>query len=523
MFRSATLAAAVALALSGPAWAQQAPAINADGAAALRAALIKGLKQTFPESDDDGVEILFDGDPAVTVAGDHYEVTLPPLSISADDSSLEVGVIRLSVVPKADSSYAVDVTVPSRMELAEGDDPPTVLTIGKQHFAGVWNAAVENFVTADIAYGDIALVPPDNKGSLRIGALTATQDMRQDGSPNVWSGPVAGAINDVALSDGKTTLLKVGAVTMEANYGRMNLEKVTQIKALAAKHAAAGTEPPVAQFLPLLGGMIGDATMRLRINDLSAGDTDGRVSFDMAALQFGVTDIDRTNATISFGIQSQGMKVQPLPGPQQFMPQRFEFQISLAKLPNAAIGQAVLAMAALEEQQRGKSGKKKGDDAKNQTRDALMAMTGAMLTEAATNAGTELRLDKLTLDTAAVSGTVTGAMRMLTKAAMGAVGGADVILRGLDSAADALKPKPGAQPDPQVQDALGVIAMLQAFGQQGKDETGKDTRTYKFELTEGGQVLLNGADMNAMMGLGGAAPADAAPKVEPAPKSGKKN
>ncbi|WP_109118847.1 hypothetical protein [Azospirillum sp. TSO22-1] len=522
MFRSATLAAVVALALSGPAWAQSASAISADGAAAIRAAIAKGLKQTFPDSEDEGVEVFFDGEPTVTPAGDHYEVALPPLTISGEDASLDVGVIRLNVVPKADATYAVEVTLPSRMELTDEEDKPSVLTIGKQRFTGVWNTAVENFVSADIAYGDIALVPPKNQGALRIGSLTATQDMRQDGGPNIWSGPVAGAISDVTLSDKKATLLKIGSVTMEANYGRMDLGKVGQLKALATKHAAAGTEPPAAQFLPLLGGILGDATMRLRVSNVAAGDAEGRVAFDFAGLQFGITDMDRAASTLSFGFQGDGLKIEPLPGPQQFMPQRFDVQVSLAKLPNAAIGQAVTAMAALEEQQRAKpSVKKKGaGESKNEARDALMAVTGTMLTEAATNAGTELRLDKLTLDTPAASGSVTGALRMLSKAAMGAVGGAEVILRGLDSAAEALKPKPGAQPDPGTQETLGMIAMLQAMGQQGKDEAGKDIRTYKFELTEGGQVLLNGADMSAMMGMGAAAPE---PAPEAKPKGGKKN
>ena len=238
-------------------------------------------------------------------------------------------------------------------------------------------------------------------------------------------------------------------------------------------------------------------------------------------MQFGITGMDGANATVSFGMQGDGFKIEPMPGPQQFMPQRFDVQISLAKLPNAAIGQAMLAMAALEEQQKAKPAPKKGGKAESGTdaRDALMAVSSTMLMEAANQAGTELRLDKLTLDTPAASGSMTGAVQMLSKAAMGAVGGAELVLRGLDSAIEAMKPKPGAKPDPSTQETLGMLAMLQAMGQQGKDAGGKDTRTYKLELTEDGQMLLNGADMSAMMGLG-AAPPEPAPKA--APKAGNK-
>lgn len=522
MFRSATLsAAALAFVLSAgaPAWAQ-APAIDADGAAAIRAALSQGIRQTFPSSEDEPLEIAFEGEPTVTPAGDHYDVALPPLTISGEETSLDVGVIRLTLVPKGDGTYAVEATLPSRMELtSDEDEPAALLTIGTQRFKGVWSAAMENFLSADMAYGNIALTPPKGEGFLRIGSLTGTQDLHPDG-PTTWGGPLAGAISDVSLVDTqKGNLLTIGGITTEATYSRIDLAKATRVKTLVAEHTAAGTQPKATQILPLLGGIVGEASMRTRITGLSAGDQNGRLAFDLASVQFGVTDIDRDNATVSFGFQSEGLKIEPLPGPQQFMPQRFDVQVSLAKLPNAALGQAMLAMATLEEQQKPKAPPKKGaknSDANDEARDQLMAVTGAMLMEAATQAGTELRLETLTLDTPAVSGSVTGAAQMLSKAAMGAAGSADIVLRGLDAAAKALSPAPGSKPDAEAQQALGVIAMLQAMGQQGKDEKGGDVRTYKVDLTPEGQILLNGADMNAMMNMGGGQPA------EPAPKKGHK-
>jgi hypothetical protein len=60
--------------------------------------------------------------------------------------------------------------------------------------------------------------------------------------------------------------------------------------------------------------------------------------------------------------------------------------------------------------------------------------------------------------------------------------------------------------------------MVQALGQAGKDETGADTRTYKIDVTEAGQILLNGADMTALLG-GGSEPA---PPPAPAEQPKKK-
>ncbi|WP_448192188.1 hypothetical protein [Azospirillum sp. sgz301742] len=547
MFRSATLAAVIALTIAVPAWAQQAPAVSAEGAAAMRAAIADGLKRTFPEVQD-GIEFRWSGQTQVTPAGDRYDVMLPALTIvSTEDMRFDIGAIQLKVSPKPDATYAVDAVLPTVMTMRNGKMPAGTLSIGRQRFTGVWSGAVENFVSADLAYGDLALVDNDS-AALRIGSITATQDMRPDG-PGTWSGPVAGALSDVTVTDAqKATLMKMAGIAVEANYGRIDLAKVSQFKALMATHAAAGTEPPATQFLSLLGGVLGEAVVRTRITGLTAGNDEGRVGVDLATFTMGVRDLDRETSSTVLGFQTEGLKIEPLPGPKQFMPQRFDVQISLGKLPNAAIGQALMALAALEEPAKGKDNgkdggklsgkaagkagmagkvesgksKKKAVEPDESDRDAQAAAIGMALVEAASKAGTELRIDHLSIETPATSGAVTGTARVASAAAMGAVGGAQIVLRGLDAAAKALQPKPGAKPEAGDQETLGIIAMLQAMGQQSTDEAGKDVRTYKIDLTESGQTLLNGADMSAVMGMGGQ-PAEPAPPVKKGGMSGKKN
>ncbi|HYG91725.1 MAG TPA: hypothetical protein VD978_36370 [Azospirillum sp.] len=505
MVRSITLAAAFVLAAAaGPAWGQ---AVSAEGAAAMRAAISEGLQRNFPTVEG-STEFRWAGELQVIPAGDRYDVTLPALTVvSPEDTRFEVGTIRLTVAPRPDAAYAVEATLPTSMTMRNGDTLSGNLTIGRQRFTGVWSAAVENFVSADMAYGDLALVGTKDGGALRIASLTATQELQPDG-PGTWGGPFAAALGDLTLTDPqKETVLKIGGATMEASYGRIDLARVAQVKELAARHAAAGTEPPALQLLPLLGGMLGEASLRTRISGLSAGSGESRVTFDQASFSMGMRDIDRETSTTTLGFQGDGLKITPLPTPKQFMPERFDVQVSLGRLPNAALGQSILALAALDEQEKAQ-GKPEGAD--NSAREALVTATGKVLIDAASQAGTELRIDRLALDTPATSGSITGAARVMSQAALSAVGGAEVVLRGLDAAANALKPKPGAKPDPEAQQTLGMVSMLQALGQQGKDAAGKDVRTYKIDLTEAGQILLNGADMSALMGM--AAPPAAAPQ-----------
>jgi len=51
-----------------------------------------------------------------------------------------------------------------------------------------------------------------------------------------------------------------------------------------------------------------------------------------------------------------------------------------------------------------------------------------------------------------------------------------------------------------IQQAMQGLGMMQLFGQQKKDENGRDYRGYTMTLTPEGQMQMNGTDMNQLMG-----------------------
>ena len=69
-----------------------------------------------------------------------------------------------------------------------------------------------------------------------------------------------------------------------------------------------------------------------------------------------------------------------------------------------------------------------------------------------------------------------------------------------DVAMKALQPAPGGQPlGEDVKTVLSMLTMLQVMGQPGKDEAGRDARTYKIQVSETGAVDLNGADVTMLI------------------------
>ncbi len=529
-FPARSLAIALTLATSAvaalPARAD-APPVTDDGAKALAAAIKDGLARWFPKPKEGGTELRWKGEPKATPAGDHYDVALPPLTVVSDDgSTAEVGSVALTVKPQEGGTHAVTAVLPDTVPLLDGGKPSATIRIGQQRFSGVWSGTYESFLSVDANYGDLS-VTSDKKsggkkgdaknGSLTVGSVTMAGELKPDGA-TTWSGPGALSISNVrVLDDQKKEVMTLAGLTAEGTYTRVDLARSSAMQRLIQAHAAAGTEPPPAELMSLVQGMMGGGSFRFGLSGLSGHNPDDGSRFALAQFtSHGATeDFDKPTANATMGFEMAGLEVTPAVAPQGFLPDRVELQLSLAKLPTASLWQALADYAALA-QAKGSNEDEDDDEEDAAAADPQAEAIGNRLVGAMAAVGSELRIDKLLVNAPAASGDMTGGLRMAANTAYGAVGGATILLRGLDAAAKALQPKPGQKADKDAKDTLGVIAMLQAFGQAGKDASGNEVRSYKIDLTETGQILLNGADMSALMG--GGAPTEPAPTDKKAPK-----
>jgi hypothetical protein len=513
--RPALIAGGMLALVAGWSPVQAAPAVDDAGAKALAASLKKDLPRWFPPPSEDGEGVGFEwqGEPTVKPAGDHYDVALPRLSAEdAEGTLFDIGTVLLSVTPKDDGQYGVAITLPSAIKVQNLDDndeyvDAATISIGKQSFTSTWSGALETLLAVDAAYNDIAVSAADGKGKISVASMTMVQDLKPEagtGGATLWSGPAAFAFGGLSVQDEKKKeLVKIGGVTAEATYTRVDLTKVSALQKLSEQTAAKGVAPTSAELLPKLQGMFGGISGAMRLSNLSfVNPEDGtQVSLGQLAFRSGLTDLDQAMSTVSMGMEARDFSMTPSPAPAAFTPRAFEVKLSVAKLPNSALWKAFteLAKAAEAEETQPKKGAKAKAAPPPPSSEMVMQQAMAAMGEA----GTELRIDALNLDTPATAGTATGAVKVATQAAFGVTGGATVLLRGIDAAVKAMQPAPGAKPDKETQDLLGGLAMVQAMGQAGKDDTGADVRSYKFEVTEAGQLLLNGADMTPLLAGGG--------------------
>ena len=516
-------AAAVSIGLmagstGAPAETAAPPAVTAESAAVLAETIDAALRQWFPPTGATA-GYRWEGQVQATAAGDHYDVAFPALSITSKDGSrLGLGSVRLALAPDADGAWEVGATLPGQITLlaADGSSDGDV-TIGAQHFSGRWVPALGTFVKIDGSYDNLQAASPKDSSRLTIGGIALRTDLTEAPAGR-WTGPSTLTINKLDMVDRNgAPIVHLGGAAFELTLSGMDLKQIvavsgqlaaaTEAKAGKGDEAKAGkgdeakagkgdeadtgkddeenvgeTLRRVALFQDLLNGILA----KVRVNDLAVTSPhDGSaVALGQLAIEGG---IERTQgrSTVTIGYDHDGLRIKPALLPPDLLPEKAGLSIAVSELPS---GDVLSLLQRLEEARASGDEKATGD---------LTRQFAASFYQP----GVRLGIKTLHIDTPAAALTLEGEARLDNTTARGGVAGFDMVIRGLDPLLKRMKPAPGAKIDEDTQNLLAGLAMLQAMGAPGKDEGGRDIRTYKLQMDADGKVLLNGADLTAMLQL----------------------
>lgn len=503
--RAATVAAAAWFAV-GPANAQPsaqggaasaptAPAapVDAAGAAALAKALMQtltalsgqaasGQAASGQAAADNKLPAIFSGPPVVMPMGDHYVAALPSVSARGDDGSrVDIGSVWLTLRPFSDGTFSVSIKLPGSLTFMKEGDPAAVATLGEQKIEGTWSPKLATFLTFDASIADFQVTSVYDDYWFGIEAISLKQDLKPERDAKLgWSGPSALSLTEMRLDKGDETLFSVAEMTAESVYSRVRLESIAQIVAMAEAAAASGVEPDPHAIFRLLSQIVGGATSRVQVSNISVIDPDSKqaVAFDKAVLTMGVADLDKEMASLDFGVEVVGLSLDPAPADESVLPKDADMRMSLHNVPIAALlklGEATATGAAA------------GDP----TVAALQAFDKAKTT---------VKLDSLGAKTSLLQGHASGEAVAAQASALGAVAKAKATLSGVDALIASLQPKKkNAKPDPANAELLGALTMLKAMGRPEKDKNGKTALTYTFEMTPQGVFLLNDTDLAPLL------------------------
>lgn len=457
--------------------------VDAAGAAALAKSLTQTLT-SFTGQAGPGAALppIFSGPPVVMPSGDHYVAVLPSVSARGDDGSrVDVGSVWLTLRPAPDGTFFTSIKLPGSLTIFKEGDPAAIVSLGEQKIEGSWSSALSTFLTIDASVSDFQVTSVYDDYWFGIETVSLKQDLKPEpDAKRGWSGPSAMAFSEVRLDKGDETLLSIGEMTLESVYSRIRLDKVAELMALAETAAANGTEPDPATVFRMLSQIMGGATSRTQVSNVSfiEPETKQAAAFDKATLSFGFADFDKDLSSMEFGVEIAGLSLDPAPADEAALPKDADMRLSLRNLPFAAL---------LKLGESAVTGTVKDDP----TVAALQALDKAKTT---------VKLDSLGAKTSMLQGAATGEAVASQAAALGAVGKAKVTLTGVDALIASLQPKKkNAKPDPEKAELLGGLTMLKAMGRPEKDKNGKTALSYTLEVTPQGVFLLNDTDLAPLL------------------------
>lgn len=494
------LAAGVAAWILLPAAAQA--QATAEGADKIRLGL-KDWIATHLTTADKSVVVNFQGPITVEPQGKSYKAVIPRSEVVFADgdnpSTLALTSVELVLTPLENGWLDTVATIPTtyRITPAKGGDKGAEVTIGTQALRGVFAPQYHAFMSLDGKLGQItahSLNPAEAKGALKIDEITLAGDSKAI-SPDVYDSTGTVGFSGLSFIDETgAQLLHLDGATVEGKAAAANMAALRnfsdKLSDLQKRYPAeAGGEMPK-EFLAELGKVF-QATPKL-FNDFGfgyalegvevtpgAGEGVDRVTLASAGFGVGIAGLAQDSSTFRINLDLAQLGIDPLPEFGQFIPHTATVDLALTNLPNQALLQALTGML---------------DSSATLGPDQAAEIAVAQLQQAVMNGNGALEIRSFKASSPLTSIDLTGTLRPNPKAPLMMTGDARLVVTGLDKALEA------AQAVPDGVEMVQGLTVLQTMGAQ-ETVDGQPARTYKLEISEKGDILLNGTDLKPLLGM----------------------
>ncbi|MEQ8968248.1 MAG: hypothetical protein RID91_20690 [Azospirillaceae bacterium] len=349
-------------------------------------------------------------------------------------------------------------------------------------------------MAADIAFGDLVANLEGTPARLAIGAIEATQRSEPvDGAaPDVFDQTLTGALRGVSFVDPEgAELLTLEEAGLDSRTDAMRPAEIVavtdRLSGLQDELAAAGGPGADAEALMAeLTGVVTEMPLLLAggqgaytLSGLTIDAEGTRVTIDGARMGGSLTGLDGAASTVGLTLGVDGFAIDPEPEEAAgFVPRRTALELRFVDLPNEALRENLIGFL---------------QTAMSMGPEMAGPMALGQLQAALMQGGASIRLDDLTVVTDETALGATGAVVPAPSSPFMVAADAMVEIAGLDALVTRLKGEPAAE------DALPVLTMLQAMGQQATAEDGTPVRRYDLEFTEAGELTLNGADLGPLL------------------------
>jgi len=428
-------------------------------------------------------------DLGVRAEGGQYRITLPHLRLLTPGGWMVEAVDVQAMATRRGQDWQIAAALPTPLAVFDAEGVLAGrITLGEQNFLGRWTADLRTLTGLDAGLRHLRFTPREGEGGASLDRLTAT--MKPDSyAAGRWSGPMDFSLSglEVRDDDGRETLA-LDRLTAQIRLKGLDVAKYAAWNAAMARRAAAddGREGltqaergALQAALPSLDGLLSAANAAIAVEGYRSRTEDGTVSvLGQARLALDASGLDGPRSRLSLDHDHSGLSVAGPRVTRRVIPATGKARVSAASVPLREILEAARDRLTEEPELGVRAARERFEQ---------------RTLEALGRAGTQVRLDGLTLEAPEAGAGADAALTFDGEMPRGLSGGLSLALRGVDALIQQVaggKENPGA--------ALGLYA-LQGMGRAETDSRGRPIRTYRFEIGADGRILLNGADVTSLI------------------------
>ena len=519
--------------------AYAAEAATAAGAEQVKTAITKSLALPTKIAALTG-QGLSVGDITVTPAGDYYNATIDNVEfVYPLTGKIKVGSILVKAIPEADGTYKTAIQMTSPMPIMDAQNKVVAnVSFNTQKFTGTWHPDYSFFTTLDAAYGDMMVkaVDPAHDFTMAI-KNTAAQIRLTKNADGTWSGPLNTSMSGIKMQimDFDNATITADRIGTQSTYDSMNFEAVRKAKQslqILVDKPDTNFENPddavafVDNMLKGTTGMMNGGTSLVVFEGLNVDipalpatantpATDGfKATLAKANGVMDMKNLQQDKSSMAVKWSHSGLNiVEKDVHIAALIPGSSNFEINVDNLPLKTIISTVTNMmqksmrasTAIDTTVGGETPLARELRVKKEQEIQMEAMLALnSLPQLMVDQGTTISVKNTFVKSPALLTTQDALFKAHATSPMLAVGSTTITINGLDEYINTLQAastKPGA--DPKIAGIAQTLAIAQMSGQLSKGVDGKTARSYKFDLTPEGQMLLNGADVSGMAAMFG--------------------
>lgn len=496
-----TLLSSSALLFPATLLAQTVDQAGADALEAQVPAVFETFLQSAPE-----VQLNFDGQIEAVPSGDAYSVAIPQLGVDFDGhATANIPAFTARVTPLENGWNQAQWDFPGEITVVNPRRPGQEVSITFTSDNNSMTIAPQYAMAllADYTFDDVEVTVKDQRGGLTIDtiAMSVESELSGDG-PDSYDSDTQASMTGFAVNvPAEGVRIEMESLTMGGVTQGQRLDLFALLQQ-ALMDLDPESEAFALAFLEVVRAnaeekWIGGATYETSLEGLSVRAQEGSGSIGLLELSMLAEGLDEQQADLGFELDAQDISSPQ--APPQFAPVTptvASLDVLASDVPIEALSQEVyglLGEAPSQEELFGPKGRRAGvgNPLANLEDIDPMVFLGLVL-----NSDAQLLLEGLYLEAPIGYVSAQGSVEPNPQAAFQAVADFEIDIAGLPEMIAFAQSTGGAAAQ-----ASGLASMLSAMGRDGTDQDGTAIKTFDLQVTAGGQVLLNGNDMSAMMGM----------------------